>query len=511
MKGWKMIGMVIAACFMYACSPHTEYTNALPKDASLMLSADLQAMALKGGLGNGNTQSIEEKIGGLIQESLPDDAARFAHQIVEDPSETGLSFSDKVYVFATPHANAIGLVAKVKNEGKLEKMFNLLEESHLCNTLTEESGCRWTQMGNTLCAFNNGTFLAMHNRTGGAENIKGTLLSLMRQQEGEGFASSSDYSRLATSDADICLLTDFSLIPDQWTTFLRMGLPADIRLEDIRHLVNIRFEKGLIQIEAEDATKNPAVQAFYQSMDKMTMPIQGKFMNAYPGKSMTWAGVNMDGKTIYNTLCQNPSIRQFMQNPPLPIDIERIFASIIGDVSIGMQSFLNGGWIAYAQVTNDQFLETFEELRPLLAMSGGQVALYDTATNQYALKSYLGIHWFGVKNDVLYITNRHTLAEEAGRTYGVSLDNRPWASEARKNRLIGVINAASLMDEMRENPYAARTLAGKETWKLIDALTGGCEDIVLNAQKWEKFTLDIQMKDKRANVLETLVKTLEKL
>ena len=87
MKGWKTIGMVIAACFMYACSPHTEYTNALPKDASLMLSADLQAMALKGGLGNGNTQSIEEKIGGLIQESLPDDAARFARQIVEDPSE----------------------------------------------------------------------------------------------------------------------------------------------------------------------------------------------------------------------------------------------------------------------------------------------------------------------------------------------------------------------------------------------------------------------------------------
>ena len=507
MKGWKSIGAVLCIMFMIACSPRTEYTHALPKDASLVVSADLASMANKSKLND----DIIQKLGTLIRESMPDDASGLADKIMEDPSETGLSFTDKVYFFATPHANAIGMVARVESESKVKRLFGMLEESHLCAPPTEESGCQWVEIGNSICAFNNGTFLLMHNRTGGVGNIKGILFSLMRQKEGEGFSASEDFGQLSTSNTDIALLTDFSLMPDKFTTPLRMGLPADIRMEDIRYIVTANFEKGRIHIEAANATHNEAVQAFYQWMEDITQPVHGRFMAGYPANTLMWAGMNTNGKELYTTLCKNPSIRQYMNNPTLPVDVERIFTAINGDICIGMPSIADGGWISYAEVNGKDFLETFEELRPLLAMTGGQVTLHDTAPDQYALQTYNAVYWFGVKDDVFYVTNRKRMAVEAGRMYGVSLAGRPWAEETRKSRLSASFNSTTLATELDEYPQLIRLLVPGSAGNIVKVLANKCQDITLNSDKWGKVTLDIHIKDKQANVLETLAKTIGKL
>lgn len=54
-------------------------------------------------------------------------------------------------------------------------------------------------------------------------------------------------------------------------------------------------------------------------------------------------------------LCENPTIRQALDNPMLPIDIEGIFSSIHGDVAVGYNSLSNNDLLIYADVTNKDF------------------------------------------------------------------------------------------------------------------------------------------------------------
>ena len=60
--------------------------------------------------------------------------------------------------------------------------------------------------------------------------------------------------------------------------------------------------------------------------------------------------------------------------------------------------------LLYADVTNKDFLQSFEDLRPLLAMTGGQMQLNATGKDQYEFRMYRQSIWFGVKDNLLYIS-----------------------------------------------------------------------------------------------------------
>ena len=123
---WNVLWMVL---LLVACSPQTEYTDALPKDASVVVAMDFQTMARKAGLEGEGSWKVTDKLTRLLKGGLEGDAAQLAEKMVNDPSESGLSFTEKVYLFVTPHANAFGLLAKVGNEGKLEKLLEALKLS----------------------------------------------------------------------------------------------------------------------------------------------------------------------------------------------------------------------------------------------------------------------------------------------------------------------------------------------------------------------------------------------
>ena len=493
-----------------ACTPRTEYTHALPKDASVVIGLELDEMAGKAGLNAEPGKNVVGKLAVLMKSGLKGDAAQLAERIINRPAESGLSFDEKVYLFATPHANAFALVAKVEDEGKLETLVEVLREEQICAPLREESGCRWTQFGQALCAFNNGTFLLMQNSTGDAANIKGTLLSLMRQKEGEGFAALPEFARVKAEGNDIASVVSLSALPYRLTAQLRMGLSADIRLEDIKYLITANFEPGRVVVDSESLVQNPKILSFFDAMDKVIQPIEGKYLDFYPGNTMLWAGGHINGKELYNMLCRNPTIKQVLDNPLLPVDVEDIFSSVEGDFAIGNASLLTGEYLLYADVTNAGFLSTFEDLRPLLALTRGQVTLNRTAENQYVLGSYLGNFWFGVKDNRLYVTNSRTLAEEAGRTFGASLGVKPWAGSVKDNRLYASANLSALTGALGEIRGLSLT-GNKQVDMAMQMLFGQCDYLTMGMPDWRHARMELVLKDKNTNLLQLIVNTLNHL
>jgi hypothetical protein len=365
-------------------------------------------------------------------------------------------------------------------------------------------------VGGALCAFNNGTFLLLQPSKGDASSMKGTLLSFMRQEEGEGFASLPEFAKVDAEGNDIASVLNLSAIPYEWTTPLRMGISADIRLEDIKYFVSANFEQGKVVMNSESLIQNPKIQGFFDAVDKVMQPIGGKFLDYYEGNTLAWAGGNIQGKELYRILCENPTIRQILDNPVLPVDVERIFSSIEGDFAIGWNKLTSKDFLMYADVTNTDFLKTFEDLRPLLALTGGQIVLDNVSANEYLMHTYYGRFWFGVKNNRLYVTNNRTWAEEVGRTYGASLGVKSWSKEVKENRLYASLNFTAMSNELsiyRSLPM----LGGQQNTTLVKAFASQCDYLNVSMPDGRKGKAELVLKDKQTNLLKIIVEMLGKL
>lgn len=497
--------LLIGILFLASCSPKTEYTHALPKNASIVVGMELDQMANKAGLNGSEGEKVVKKLKTLMKGGLQGDAAQLAERIIDQPSESGLSFDDKVYLFATPHAEALAILAKVTDEGKLETLMNVLQKESIATPLREESGCRWTQVGGALCAFNNGTFLLLQPSKGDASGMKGTLLSLMRQKEGEGFASLPEFTKIEAPGNDIASVVNLSAVPYELTTPLRMGLSADIRLEDIKYFVSANFEPGKVVMNSESLISNPKILGFFDTMDKVIQPIQGKYLDYYQGNTLLWASGRIDGKELYHMLCQNPTIKQMLDNPLLPVDVEYIFSSIQGDFAVGRSTLYTDNYLLYADVTNSDFLKTFEDLRPMLALTGGQIVLDNVGTDEYVMRTYEGNYYFGVKNNRLYVTNNRSFAEEAGRTYGASMGVKPWSAEVKQNRLYASVNLSAIAKAYRSYSFTGNKQVDTFLMLLIN------QSNYLNASMpdWRQGKAELVLNDKDQNLLKLLVSMLE--
>lgn len=505
----SILGFVLLALVMLlaSCSPQSEYTNAIPKDAAMVMSFDFKTMAEKSGITGKNGEKVVAKLTDALKSGLEGEAYKTAETIIRHPSESGLSFTDKVYMFITPHANAFALLAKVDNEGKVKDLLEALKKEQICTELKSESGCTWTQMGTALCAFNNGTFLLMGSNKGDALSLKGSLLSLMRQDAENSYVKTTDFGKLSSAKGEIATVVNMSFIPNEITMQMRMGMPADLKLEDIKYLLSATFVKGKIVVDMETLIENKDLIAMYEKQSAASAPIKGKYLEYFPANTLVWAGGNINGKGIYDLLCENPTIKQALDNPMLPIDIEGIFSSINGDFATGYSSLSSNDLLIYADVTNKDFLQSFEDLRPLLAMTGGQMQLNSTGKDQYEFRMYRQSIWLGVKDHMLYISNNEKLAEEAGRRYGVSLQNTPWAGEVTKNRFFMAFNASQLVKEVQENPQLSRMLGSDAA--VFNAILGPCDYIDVMAPDWKGAQMNIVMKDKEVNVLQLIVRGLE--
>ena len=497
--------LLIGILFLVSCSPKTEYTHALPKNASIVVGMELDQMANKAGLNGSEGEKVVKKLKTLMKGGLQGDAAQLAERIIDQPSESGLSFDDKVYLFATPHAEALAILAKVTDEGKLETLMNVLQKESIATPLREESGCRWTQVGGALCAFNNGTFLLLQPSKGDASGMKGTLLSLMRQKEGEGFASLPEFTKIEAPGNDIASVVNLSAVPYELTTPLRMGLSADIRLEDIKYFVSANFEPGKVVMNSESLISNPKILGFFDTMDKVIQPIQGKYLDYYQGNTLLWASGRIDGKELYRMLCQNPTIKQMLDNPLLPVDVEYIFSSIQGDFAVGRSTLYTNNYLLYADVTNSDFLKTFEDLRPMLALTGGQIVLDNVGTDEYVMRTYEGNYYFGVKDNRLYVTNNRSFAEEAGRTYGASMGVKPWSAEVKQNRLYASVNLSAIAKAYRSYSFTGN----KQVDTFLMLLINQCNYLNASMPDWRQGKAELVLNDKDQNLLKLLVSMLE--
>lgn len=503
-----LIGCLLATVMLLAsCSKKNVYENVLPKDAAVVVSVDLVSMADKSGLSSDKGAPVVARLSNALK-SGAEGAGELIDKVTKDPSESGLDLTEKVYYFVGSGGVSTGLVMRVSDDGKLEDLLKALHDQQVCEKPVEADGCMWTAMGNVLVAYTDDAFLAMLDLKGGqAKDMLHSASMLLRQTEKDGFAATSDFQHMKETKGDIVLLTSLDWIPSEYVAPLTMGTSASMNLKDVKYLSAVNFEKGKVVMDVKDMTTDKLVNAMTEKQLQATNPVKGTYLDAFPANTFFWMTGNMDGGKIYDLLCENATVRQQFESSIMPIDFKAIFSSIKGDMAVALTNPLQNGFIAYADVTNSEFLQTFEDLKPLLAMTNGQMQLLNRGVNDYEFRmqdgQMLGMRpgvvsfWFGVRNNRLYFTNDANLVD--AQVSGLSLRDCAWGKKVAGKRCFVGMNFASVTAQAKQllgsnNQYASA----------VGAL--GCLDyMTIESADCKSAHLELVTTDKDKNILQSLL------
>ena len=94
-KGILGFAFVAIVLLMASCSSESEYANAIPKDAAMVMSFDFKTMAEKSGINGKGGEKVVAKLTDALKKRFGGEAYKTAEKIIQNPSESGLSFTDK--------------------------------------------------------------------------------------------------------------------------------------------------------------------------------------------------------------------------------------------------------------------------------------------------------------------------------------------------------------------------------------------------------------------------------
>lgn len=238
----------------------------------------------------------------------------------------------------------------------------------------------------------------------------------------------------------------------------------------------------------------------------MTSSIKGNYLDLFPSNTPFWATANIKGGEFYDFLCENPAMRRYFDNSMIPLDFRSFFNAISGDVALAMSGTDGREFIAYADVNSDSFMESFERLKAMALLSGGQVVLKNYGDKGYEFKtvdgSLVGLSsgplslWIGVKDGKLYVTNKESLIDR--RVLGLSLRNRKWGDRVVGQKFFMVSDLTSL-----NRIFDLKHLKGTMASAL--AFFGGLDCFTVESADGENVHIEILMKDNNKNPLATLL------
>lgn len=503
----RFIYILVLAFIMSACDKGSDYRNAIPSKSAAVVAVDLNSMSEKMGLsGEKVDKPLLDKLENMVKSGLTGSDA-LIEKIFDDGTESGLGLKDKIYLFAGEQAKMGGLLVKVTDRDKLEKLLDVLKKQQLCSSVKEADGCRWAIVGDWLLAYSKSAFiLVADNKGSDPESLVRQASMWLRQKDGEGFSASEDFTSIESKSGDIVMWTSLELLPQEAVYPLTMGVSAELKLKDVKALSVVDFQQGKTVVDIETMIDDKVMKNILEKKQQVTSSIKGNYLDLFPSNTPFWATANIKGGEFYDFLCENPAMRRYFDNSMIPLDFRSIFNAISGDVALAMSGTDGREFIAYADVNSDSFMESFERLKAMALLSGGQVVLKNFGDKGYEFKtvdgSLVGLSsgplslWIGVKDGKLYVTNKESLIDR--RVLGLSLRNRKWGDRVAGQKFFMVSDLTSL-----NRIFDLKHLKGTMASAL--AFFGGLDCLTVESADGENVHIEILMKDNNKNPLATLL------
>lgn len=495
--------LAVLIVFLAACSKQSEYTNAIPADASVVISMNLKSLIGKAGLDSKENEAAKQKLLDALKGGMNAAAYQQLEKIIKTPSASGLDPEAPIYIFTSPQFLNSAFVTKVSNEDDLNASLDMMVKEQICQPITEADGFNFTTVSGNLFAFNSSTAILIPVQgTTQIEEAKNAANSLMKQTADNSIAKSEAFRKILKQSNDINLFVSMAAIPAPFNQQIRLGLPAEVKPEDITVLGGLNFEKGRIALTTESYTENDAVKAILKKQMEAVGKANNSFVKYFPASTLAFFNIGVKGEELYNLMSENEEFRNTVSIAKAA-EVKELFSSFNGDISAGLINVTMNSvptFLAYAEVKNSNALEALYKNKQALGLKNGQDIL-ELSKDEYVFKTRGMNIFFGVKDKQMYATNDELLYKEIGKAAEKSIKEAPYASDMKGKSVFMALNAEAML----ELPVVKMLVGfGGEEFKTYFSLASKVSYLSISSEG-EMSEIDLCLKDKDVNALKQIV------
>ena len=324
----------------------------------------------------------------------------------------------------------------------------------------------------------------------------------MKQTADNSIAKSGAFQKIAKQKSDINFFASMSAIPSTYRSQISMGLPSEIKPEDITILGGLNFEKGKIALKTENYTENDAVKALLKKQMESFGKTNGTFVKYFPASTLMFINMGVKGDGLYNLLSENKEFRSTVSIAKAD-EVKELFSSFNGDISAGLINVtMNSAptFLAYADVKNGNALVALYKNKQALGMRKGE-DITELGKDEYVYKTRGMNIFFGIKDNQMYATNDELLYKSIGKAVDKSIKDAPYAADMKGKTVFMAINAEAILDLPVVKMLVG--FGGKE-FKTYSDLASKVSYLSVSSEG-ETSETDLCLKDKDVNALKQIV------
>ena len=495
--------LTVLIVFLTACSKTSEYTNVIPADASVVASINLKSLASKAGLNDKENETAKQKVLEALKSGMNAATFQQLEKVMKNPSESGIDIESPFYVFSSSSFPYPAIVGKVSNEDNLHTSLDVMTKEQICQPVSEADGYSFTTMNGILLAFNNSTVMIVTvNGTSQTEKAKKGITDLMKQTADNSIVKCGAFQKMEQQKSDVNFFASMKTIPATYRSQASMGLPAEVKPEDITLVGGLNFEKGKIALKSENYTENDAVKALLKKQMESFGKTNGTFAKYFPASTLMFLNIGVKGEGLYNLLSENKEFRNTISIAKAD-EVKELFGSFNGDISAGLINVTRNiapTFMLYADVKNGNALEALYKNKQSLGMKRGE-DIIQLGKDEYVYKTKGMNIFFGIKDKQMYVTNDELLYKNVGKAADKSIKDAPYASDMKGKNIFVAINADAILDLTVVKMVAG--FGGQEVKTYIE-LANKVSYLSMSSEG-EISEIDLCLKDKDVNALKQIV------
>ncbi|WP_336617671.1 DUF4836 family protein [Bacteroides acidifaciens] len=495
--------LTVLIVFLTACSKTSEYTNVIPADASVVASINLKSLASKAGLNDKENETAKQKVLEALKSGMNAATFQQLEKVMKNPSESGIDIESPFYVFSSSSFPYPAIVGKVSNEDNLHTSLDVMTKEQICQPVSEADGYSFTTMNGILLAFNNSTVMIVTvNGTSQTDKAKKGITDLMKQTADNSIVKCGAFQKMEQQKSDVNFFASMKTIPATYRSQASMGLPAEVKPEDITLVGGLNFEKGKIALKSENYTENDAVKALLKKQMESFGKTNGTFAKYFPASTLMFLNIGVKGEGLYNLLSENKEFRNTISIAKAD-EVKELFGSFNGDISAGLINVTRNiapTFMLYADVKNGNALEVLYKNKQSLGMKRGE-DIIQLGKDEYVYKTKGMNIFFGIKDKQMYATNDELLYKNVGKAADKSIKDAPYASDMKGKNIFVAINADAILDLTVVKMVAG--FGGQEVKTYIE-LANKVSYLSMSSEG-EISEIDLCLKDKDVNALKQIV------
>ena len=389
MKKLTFVMTLMLAVLLASCSKN-QGGRLIPDTAFAVFRLDVIKTMESTGM-KGDDTSVKSQVESLIKRAgLDKEVREKLLEIVDDPTSSGIDFTEPVYVYFTANGRSgveVGVVGTTASKGDLTDAIKMLEgmDDDISLEEYESNDVQYARLDrSTVIAFNGDWFYVgpVEGQSDWESQVESTIEDLLDRADGNNNMEDNEAFKQMCERKGVMQIgifgTGFDGLPG--TSEMMRQLPEDCELKDIAGFVNLVINKGEIVFEGEALLMS---EAWKKQLDLLTYNDIEKSQAKYADAEGALAIINADPKDFYKY------VRKFAESAGASRDdqekleeLKPIFDAFTGQATIAINKLKEDNEpevVAYVGTRNNSLVEA------LLSNGGDNESVVKVDDDEYRI------------------------------------------------------------------------------------------------------------------------------